>query len=67
MVKNVRWLYNKLGTVDISGIGNGTVSGALSTVQSGLNGKAASGHSHGVSDLPFNPLCTVLKAPLTLK
>ena len=54
MVKNVRWLYNKLGTVDISGIGNGTVSGALSTVQSGLDGKADSGHSHGVSDLPVS-------------
>ena len=54
MVKNVRWLYNKLGTVDISGIGNGTVSSALSTVQSGLDGKANEGHSHGVSDLPVS-------------
>ena len=54
MVKNVRWLYNKLGTVDISGIGNGTVSGALSTVQSGLDGKAASSHTHVVSDLPVS-------------
>lgn len=37
MVKNVRWLYSKLGTTDISSIGNGTVTGALST----LNGKLA--------------------------
>ena len=54
MVKNVRWLYNKLGTVDISGIGNGTVSSGLNTVQSGLNGKADSGHTHGVGDLPVS-------------
>lgn len=39
MVKNVRWLYSKLGTTDISSIGNGTVTGALST----LNGKVVSG------------------------
>lgn len=32
MVKNVRWLYSKLGTTDISAIGNGTVTGALSTL-----------------------------------
>lgn len=32
MVKNVRWLYSKLGTTDISSIGNGTVTGALSTL-----------------------------------
>lgn len=39
MVKNVRWLYSKLGTTDISSIGNGTVTGALST----LNDQVASG------------------------
>ena len=54
MVRNVRWLYNKLGTVDISGIGNGTVSSGVNTVQSGLNGKADSGHAHGVGDLPVS-------------
>lgn len=37
MIKNIRWLYSKLGTTDISSIGNGTVTGALST----LNGKLA--------------------------
>lgn len=36
MVKNVRWLYSKLGTTDISSIGGGTVTGAISA----LNGKA---------------------------
>lgn len=35
MVKNVRWLYSKLGTTDISSIGGGTVTGAISA----LNGK----------------------------
>ena len=54
MVRNVRWLYNKLGTADISGIGNGTVSSGLNTVQSELNGKADEGHSHGVGDLPVS-------------
>ena len=31
MIKNVRWLYSKLGTTDISSIGGGTVTGALDT------------------------------------
>lgn len=35
MIKNIRWLYSKLGTTDISSIGNGTVTGAISA----LNGK----------------------------
>ena len=38
MVKNVRWLYSKLGTTDISSIGGGTVTGAISA----LNGKILS-------------------------
>ena len=32
MMKNVRFLYGLLGVTDISGIGNGTVTGALSTL-----------------------------------
>lgn len=32
--KNVRWLLYKMGTTDISAIGNGTVTGALSTLDS---------------------------------
>lgn len=54
MVRNVRWLYNKLGTVDISGIGNGTVSSGLNTVHSELDGKADERHTHGVGDLPVS-------------
>ena len=36
MFKNVRYLYKMLGTTDISGIGNGTVTGGLSTLNSNL-------------------------------
>lgn len=35
-VKNVRWLLSKMGTTDISTIGNGTVTGALSTLNSNM-------------------------------
>lgn len=37
-VKNVRWLLSKMGTTDISAIGNGTVTGALSTLNSNIVG-----------------------------
>lgn len=37
MIKNVRWLYKMLGKTDISGIGDGTVTGAISTQNSNLN------------------------------
>lgn len=37
MFKNVRYLYKVLGTTDISAIGDGTVSGAISTLNSNLN------------------------------
>ena len=54
MVKNVRWLYNKLGTDDFSTTGSDTVTGALSNLQSGLNGKAESSHSHTTDTLPVS-------------
>lgn len=54
MIKNVRWLYSKLGTTDISSIGNGTVTGALST----LNGKT----SKTYSGTPNNVIVTSYKA-----
>ena len=44
MFKNIRYLYKLLGTTDISSIGNGTVTGAVSALNSG---KAASSHAHG--------------------
>lgn len=37
--KNVRWLLSKMGTTDISAIGNGTVTGALSTLDSNIGTK----------------------------
>lgn len=36
MIKNVRWLYKMLGTTDISSIGGGTVTGALSKLNTDL-------------------------------
>ena len=52
MVKNVRWLYTKLGTADFSATGSDTVSGALVSINNGLSDKAPSNHSHTVADLP---------------
>lgn len=37
MIKNVRWLFSRQGTTDISSIGDGTVTGAINS----LNGKIA--------------------------
>jgi hypothetical protein len=37
MFKNVRWLYKMLGTTDISSIGNGTVTGAISSLNTSLS------------------------------
>ena len=37
MFKNIRWLYKMLGTTDISGIGNGTVTGGLSELNSNFS------------------------------
>lgn len=34
--KNVRWLLSKMGTTDISSLGDGTVTGALSTLNSNM-------------------------------
>lgn len=36
MFKNIRYLYNMLGTTDISNIGDGTATGAISTLNSNL-------------------------------
>lgn len=54
MVKNVRWLYNKLGTVDISSTGSNTISGGINAVQNNIDGKANASHTHGVGDLPVS-------------
>lgn len=39
MFKNIRYLYQMLGTTDISSLGNGTVTGALSQLNTDLLGK----------------------------
>lgn len=57
MVKNVRWLYSKLGTTDISSIGGGTVTGAISA----LNGNLANGH-FVVADYPSGSLKAINKS-----
>ena len=46
MAKNVRWLYKMLGTTNISSIGGGTLTGAISALNTGLAGKAPSSHTH---------------------
>lgn len=37
MIKNIRWLYKLIGTTDISSIGNGTITGGLSSLNDSLN------------------------------
>ena len=37
MIKNVRYLFAKLGTTDISAIGDGTVTGAIDTIDDKLS------------------------------
>ena len=54
MVRNVRWLYSKLGTEDFSGTGQTTITGALSTLQSGLDGKSPVSHTHTTMTLPVS-------------
>lgn len=46
MFKNLRYLYKLLGTTNISAIGGGTVTGAISFMNTALAGKAAASHSH---------------------
>lgn len=37
VIKNVRWIYKFLGTSDISSVGNGTVTNAVTTLKSNVN------------------------------
>lgn len=54
MVRNVRYLYNKLGTADFSATGQSTITGALSSLQSGLDDKSPVSHTHVIRDLPVS-------------
>lgn len=42
--KNVRWLLSKMGTTDISTLGDGTVTGALSTLNSNMDASLETDH-----------------------
>ena len=42
--KNVRWLLSKMGTTDISTLGDGTVTGALSTLNSNIDASLETDH-----------------------
>lgn len=52
MMKNVRYLYKLLGTTDISTIGDGTVTGGLSSLKSSLTTKSSikRGKASGTTD-----------------
>lgn len=72
MIKNVRWLYSKLGTTDISSIGNGTVTGALSTLNGNTNATVINSltSSHGTFDdvyssIVYNKYMCVFQARFT--
>ncbi len=54
-VRNLRFLWSQLGTANISGIGNGTVKGAISALNTGLSGKAPSSHTHKRSQITDFP------------
>lgn len=51
MIKNVRWMFSVLGTVDFSSTGATTISDALVAIKTALDGKASSSHSHTTGDL----------------
>ena len=65
MFKNVRYIYKMLGTTDISKIGNGTVTGALSSLNSNLDNKANSSaltnyYNKTDSDARYMPIKTTV-------
>ncbi len=54
-IRNLRYLRSLLGTANISGIGDGSVKGALSALNTGLSGKAATSHTHKRSQITDFP------------
>ncbi len=53
--KNARYLWKLLGSTSLAGIGDGTVTGAISTLNTGLGDKANSVHTHSkaqITDFP---------------
>lgn len=43
MIKNIRWIYKLIGTTDISSIGNGTITGGLSSLNDSLESAVYTG------------------------
>lgn len=57
MIKNLRWIYKLLGTTDISSIGNGTVTGGLSSLNDSLTekvGTSKSGQYHDITTFTYS-------------
>lgn len=57
MIKNLRWIYKLLGTTDISSIGNGTVTGGLSSLNDSLTNKLSStdsGNAIRLNNIGYN-------------
>lgn len=53
--KNIRWMYKMLGTTDISNIGDGTCTGALSTLNTDLSDHKSSASAHPWSSITGKP------------
>ena len=49
MFKNIRYLYTLLGTTDISSIGNGSVTGAISTLNSNLKWQSIESNNSAIT------------------
>lgn len=47
--KNVRWLLSKMGETDISSIGDGTATGAISTLNSNINTIESNSYIHEIT------------------
>lgn len=60
MFKNVRYLYGVLGTTDISGIGGGTVTGAIDAINTNITNKM------GIYNLKINVLVPNWGTPTTM-
>ena len=59
MFKNVRYLYKMLGTTDISSIGNGIITGTISTLNSNLTAPSIIASQTIVYDDSNNTGCTM--------
>lgn len=65
MFKNIRFLINKLGTTDISSIGNGTVTGAISTLNT-LNNDLSNWNVSNIGSNSYGYLAGMYNSSLKL-